>query len=104
MSITKEYAGIRWGIAFLLSDSRLSGEEQEVLFRKAIMLDLEGKKSSRVRTETLEGKVYRSKGFVMVGSYLSGVQYDAEVDSAEHGSMKLRFVVSEQTPGRYSKN
>lgn len=104
MSITKEYAGIRWGIAFLFSDSRLNDEEQDVLFREAIMLDLKGKKSSRIRTSALEGKVYRSKSFVMVGSYLSGVQYDAEVDSAEHGSMKLRFVVSEQTSGRYSKN
>lgn len=103
MSITKEYAGGRYGLAFLLTDSRLSDEEKDYLFGSAIKLYLTDKKNTKIKTDTLEGRVHRSKLFTMLGNF-SGPQYEAEVDSKDVGTVKLSFIVSELTPGRNSQN
>ena len=103
MSITREYAGVRYSIGFLLGDSRLSEEDEEYLFAEALMLDFNNKKSVKLKSDTLEGRVFLSKSFAMIGSF-SGRQYDIELDSEKAGSMKLRFIVSELTPGINSKN
>ncbi|MDP3728673.1 MAG: hypothetical protein Q8R18_04435 [bacterium] len=92
----------RWGIGFLMADSRLtSGQTRYLIVQAATMFwDGEEERDLHLKIEgrddlCLEGRI-TTKGEPAILGGLVGIQYDAEI-SLVRGKAKVRFLISEQT-------
>jgi len=90
-------AGLRWGFTFLIGSSLLSEEEKLDLVSKATLMYLKGEQRINVSGSSFEGILTTNREWKVIGGF-SGQQFDALLDSeADHGQLRLRFLVSEQT-------
>ncbi len=89
--------GIRWGFTFLMGNSLISNEDKLDLVAKATLLYLNGEERTEVSGNGFEGILYTNHEWKVMGGF-SGQQFDAILDSdRDEGTMRLRFLVSEQT-------
>ncbi len=84
----------RWGITFLVTDSRFSEEERDALMIKAITMYLAGQKKGRIKTEVYEGEISSNGEYQMLGSF-GGQRFRAVLDT-DHGKSRLEFLVTEK--------
>lgn len=98
----------RWGIAFLVSDARLTyGQRQYIIDQAAMMLDTgQEEKDISLRIEShpaldLEGRITTKGEPGVLGSYV-GIKYAAEIETSK-GKVNIAFLMSEQT-GRVFAN
>ncbi len=92
----------RWGFTYLWSDPRLSSDDRAYLLTHATLMYLTNKERAVVKTEALEGRLFLSKGFMVVGS-ISGKQFTAELDTND-GPATVRLLVNERTCGLHQDN
>ena len=85
----------RWGITFLVADSRLGNLEKDYLLVKATTMYLRNENDKEVKTDSIEGKLFTKGDYCSLGSF-DGQRFDAELET-EHGRVNVRFLVSEQT-------
>ncbi len=93
-----EIKGIRWGVSYLTTDSRLPVGEKFRILCEATDMHLAGESERDVQSEHYEGRVYTKWEYGMIGAF-GGVKFYAELDMT-YGKSKLSFLVSERTGGR----
>ena len=91
----------RWGITFLVADSRLGEVEKDYLLIKATTMYLRDEKNRAILTDTIDGKLSTQGNYWSLGSF-AGQRFDAQLDT-EQGRVNVRFLVSEQT-GMYKRS
>lgn len=89
-----DYAGVRWGYAFISADGCLDEEERESLLISSIKMYLSEEEQRDVIEHRFEGRIYNTKKHCLIGAF-SGRVFKAELDVDNFGKTNLSFLVTE---------
>lgn len=90
-----EVGGSRWGIAYLVADSRLSERDRRDLFINAIEMSLYDEDERKVGGEGYEYEgIIHTEGKKQLLGVFFGKRFDGEIDT-NYGKSKLRFLIKE---------
>jgi hypothetical protein len=89
--------GLRWGVTFLQTDSRIPMTVKYHLIDQATQMYLSDEDQRRISAEGIEGQITTGREYQNIAG-CGGQKFQAEVDS-EWGSSKLEFLVCEKTNG-----
>ncbi|MBI2631752.1 hypothetical protein HYW75_02005 [Candidatus Pacearchaeota archaeon] len=92
-----EVDGRRWYCTYLESDTRMPSLDRIKLVTIATLMYICGIDEKKIETENYEGTLRKTKDCDIVGSII-GPEFKAELQTYR-GNTRLRFIVSEVTPG-----
>ena len=92
-----EVDGVRVGVAFLRSDSRIPGLERMQILGRAILMYCTDEREAKIAGESYEGKIFDTEKYYCLGGF-SGRHLVAELDT-EHGRSRMEMLVAEPIRG-----
>ncbi len=89
---------MRWGITYLLPDTKLSIEQNRYILNQATEMHYKGEEERKITLQDMEGIIHTEGKFQTLGVY-GGQHFRAEVET-ENGKSNIAFLVCDMTDHR----